>query len=90
MLKNKIQDKKIKRMSRRAFNMNKVLCRKVGKRIKFLRMEKGLSQEKLALEIGVTGSYIGAIERAQTDITLTTLYKIAKALKVNWLEILSF
>jgi transcriptional regulator with XRE-family HTH domain len=75
-------------MSRREFKINKVLCRKVGQKIKSLRLEKGLSQEALALEINVSGSFLGAIERAETDITLTMLHKISKALDTDWVEII--
>ena len=41
-----------------------------GKRIRQLRMQKGLSQEELGYEAGLHRTYIGQIERAEKNITL--------------------
>ncbi len=46
-------------------------------------MMMGISQEELALRAGVHRTYIGMIERAEKNITLTNVEKIAKALGVN-------
>jgi len=42
-----------------------------------------LSQEELATRAGVHGTYIGMIERAEKNITLENIEKIAKALKIS-------
>jgi len=42
-----------------------------------------LSQEKLAEKTGLNRNYVGEIERAEKNITLETLQKIAKALDVR-------
>ena len=52
------------------------------------RKELGLSQEKLAEIAGVHRTYIGMIERAEKNITLCNMEKIAKALKVQIQELL--
>lgn len=54
-----------------------------GLNIQRLRKEKGLSQEKLAEIANVHRTYIGMIERAEKNITLLNIQKIAKALDVD-------
>ncbi|HAC42219.1 MAG TPA: transcriptional regulator [Paraprevotella xylaniphila] len=54
-----------------------------GQKVQRLRNEKGLSQEQLAEIAHVHRTYIGMIERAEKNITLLNIEKIAKALKVN-------
>lgn len=45
-----------------------------------LRVEKGISQDDLALEAGVERAYVGHLERATRNPTVDTLDKIATAL----------
>ena len=54
-----------------------------GNKLKELRKEKGFSQEALALEIDVDRTYIGKIERAERNVSLKTVGKIAKALGIE-------
>lgn len=54
-----------------------------GKNVQKHRKEKQLSQEKLAEIANVHRTYIGMIERAEKNITLRNMEKIAKALKVE-------
>lgn len=54
-----------------------------GKRVKLLRLEKGLSQEELAFRCGFYRTYIGMVERAERSITLCNVFKIAKGLNVS-------
>ncbi len=56
---------------------------KFGKRIKQLREERGISQEKLGELAKVHRTYVGMIERGEKNITLTNIEKFSKALKVN-------
>ena len=58
-----------------------------GKKLKELRQKKGLSQEALALEIDVDRTYIGKIERAERNISLKMVGKIAKALNIEVKEL---
>lgn len=55
----------------------------VSKNIKAARQRKGLSQEALADLCGLHRTYIGAVERAERNITLQTLAKLANALGVT-------
>lgn len=54
-----------------------------GQRVQEIRKARNLSQEKLAELAGVHRTYIGMIERAEKNITLCNIERIAKALKVN-------
>lgn len=53
-----------------------------GKKVREERLKRNLSQEKLAARAGVHRTYIGMIERAEKNITLENIEKIAKALGV--------
>lgn len=56
---------------------------KVGQKIKQLRTELKLTQEDLAFKVGVDRSYMGFLERGEKNPTLSTLIKVARALKVS-------
>lgn len=53
-----------------------------GENIRKIRTQKGYSQEKLAELAGLHRTYIGAVERAERNITLVNAQKIAEALDV--------
>lgn len=55
----------------------------LGKRIRRLRHRMDLSQEKLAEKAGIHRTYMGKIERGESNPPLHTVSKIAKALKVK-------
>jgi len=55
---------------------------KVGFKIRRIREERGLSQEKLAALAGLHRAYIGQVERGEKNIGLKNLEKIAKTLEV--------
>ncbi len=54
----------------------------VGRRIKFLRLEKGMGQTALAKEIGLSQTNLSNIERGKTNATLQNLFKIHQVLDV--------
>ena len=56
---------------------------KFGKRVRELRLEKGLSQEQFSYKADVHRTYIGMIERAEKNISLVNIEKMAKALDIN-------
>jgi len=56
---------------------------KFGERVRFYRKQKGLSQEQLAFKADLHRTYIGMIERAEKNITLINIEKIAVALNVE-------
>jgi transcriptional regulator with XRE-family HTH domain len=55
---------------------------KFGQRVRAERQNQGLSQEELAERAGVHRTYIGMIERAEKNITLLNIEKIAIALGI--------
>jgi hypothetical protein len=63
---------------------------KFGDKIRELRKEKGLSQEELSFKADLHRTYIGMIERAEKNITLINIEKIANALDVSINDILKF
>ena len=56
---------------------------KFGQKVRAERGKLGLSQEALASRAGVHRTYIGMIERAEKNITLENIEKIAKALSLR-------
>ena len=58
----------------------------VGSRIKYLRTEQGLSQEKLALKADVDRTYIAGVENGKRNISIVTLEKIVRSLNVSFSE----
>lgn len=59
-----------------------------GHNVQKYRKPQELSQEKLAELAGVHRTYIGMIERAEKNITLCNMEKIATALKVQIQDLL--
>lgn len=70
--------------------MSKTTLVKFGEKVREERLKQGLSQEELASKAGVHRTYIGMIERAEKNITLENIEKVAKALKLNINELLTF
>jgi len=62
----------------------------LGKRIKFLRENKNLTQENMAEKSGLSLDYIGKIEVNINRPGLRALLKIAKALNVDIKELFEF
>lgn len=48
----------------------------VGQRIKKLRLQKELSQEKLANELGMDRTYIASVENGKRNISIKNLERI--------------
>jgi transcriptional regulator with XRE-family HTH domain len=55
----------------------------ISKKMKLYRNKKGLSQEKLAEKSNLHRTYIGAVERAEKNLTIKSLSKIANALEID-------
>lgn len=66
---------------------NKILV-DFGNKVRELRQERKLSQEKLAELADLHRTYIGMIERGEKNITLVNIDKIAKALNINKKELI--
>lgn len=64
-------------------NTKQEILIKFGIRVRQVRKAKNLSQEGLADRASLHRTYIGMIERAEKNITLLNIDKIAKALEIN-------
>ncbi len=62
--------------------------KRLAMRIKRLRAQRGATQEELAKKTGLTRVHIARLEAGQHDPTLSTLQKLAKALKVKLPDLL--
>ena len=58
-----------------------------GQKIREVRKDKGFSQEELAHKADLHRTYIGMIERAEKNITLLNIEKIANALETSIKEL---
>ncbi len=65
------------------------ILQKFGERIKYLRKQYGLSQEAFADKVGIHRTYMGRIERGESNPPIFTVYKIIKVLKIKSSEFLS-
>jgi transcriptional regulator with XRE-family HTH domain len=54
----------------------------LGKNVRRLRLQKGLTQEQLAFEAEIDLTYVGGIERGKRNPSLLVMARIAKALSV--------
>jgi len=71
--------------------MNGAIGIELGKKIKELRRKRGITQEQLAELIETSYKYIQRIEgKTPPDVRLTTVERLAKALKVKPAELLKF
>lgn len=57
-----------------------------GKKVKLFRIEKGWSQEKLALAADLDRTYIPSIEKGERNVSIEVIYKIATALNIDITE----
>jgi len=64
--------------------------RQFGKRVRELRLARGLSQEEMAFKIGVHRTYLGGIERGERNPSLKNIAAIAMALDISLRELFSF
>ena len=60
-----------------------------GNSVRSRRMALGISQEEFAERVGLHRTYIGMIERAEKNITLENIEKIAKGLGVPIADLFS-
>jgi transcriptional regulator with XRE-family HTH domain len=67
---------------------NSKILEKFGGRVRLLRKQKNISQEELAHKADLHRTYIGMIERAEKNITLLNIEKIAVALDVSISDLL--
>lgn len=63
--------------------MSKRDLQKFGKKLKFLRLEKGLTQLELAEILDMSPNFVGMIERGERNTTVENVFKIARALGIK-------
>jgi len=54
-----------------------------GKRIRYLRLRRGLSQEKLAELAELHRNYVGGVERGERNLSLINIVRLAHGLNVK-------
>ena len=57
-----------------------MITEEIGKRIKEIRSEKGISQEKLALKAELDRTYVAGVENGKRNPSIKSLEKIINAL----------
>lgn len=63
--------------------MSKRDLQKFGKKLKFLRLEKGLTQLELAEILDMSPNFVGMIERGERNTTVENVFNIARALGIK-------
>lgn len=61
----------------------------LGRALRWLRLNAGLSQETLGLESEVQRNFISLIETGQSQPTITTIFKLAAALGLKPSELVA-
>ena len=64
-------------------NLKEINRKAMGARIRARREQIGLSREKLAAKLGVTGKFIADVEYGEIGISLTNIYKLKQILGVS-------
>ena len=54
-----------------------------GRRVRELRAQRGLSQERLAEVSGLHRTYVSSLERGQRNVSLENIHRLAAALDVH-------
>lgn len=60
----------------------------IGEAIRRMRNAQEVAQDELALRSGMDRSYLGGIERGESNVTLLNIVKIAEALGIRASELL--
>lgn len=69
--------------------MNNEILILFGRNVRNHRKSQNLSQEELAEKASLHRTYIGMVERAEKNITLVNIEKIAKALNIDITKLLT-
>ena len=59
------------------------LAKRFGTLVRRLRLQRGYSQERFGEVSGLHRTYIGMVERGETNVTLATAYRLAKGLEIG-------
>jgi transcriptional regulator with XRE-family HTH domain len=69
--------------------MERELQRNVGRNLRAYRVNREISQEALAEELGYHRTYMGGLERGERNLSLRKVEVLAKAIKVEPLALLT-
>ncbi len=56
----------------------------IGKRIRLIRVSKGLRQSEVAKQLGISQAHLSNIEYGRNSITLDTLFKLQELFSCLW------
>ena len=59
----------------------------LGQRLRALRKQRGFSQERLGDGAGLSGKFIGEVERGEKSISIDSLYRVSVALEISLREL---
>ena len=59
----------------------------VGRNVKRIRQDRGLTQEQLAERSGFSQQYISGLEQGRRNPTIVSIYELATALGVSHMEL---
>ncbi len=64
-----------------------MITQKIGARIRELRTQLGISQEKFAMKIGMDRTYCASVELGKRNVSIVNIEKIANGLGVSLSEL---
>ena len=64
-----------------------MITQKIGARIRELRTQLGISQEKFAMKIGMDRTYFASVELGKRNVSIVNIEKIANGLGVSLPEL---
>ncbi len=70
--------------------IKKKILKALGQKVRFFRLQKQISQEALAFQIGIDRTYIGAIEQGLRSPSIYCLYMLSKALNIKLKDLAEF
>ena len=65
------------------------ILKALGQRIRELRAKRGYSQEEFADRCGVHRTFMGTIERGESNLSFQNLVKVARGLEITLSQLLS-
>ena len=72
------------------YKYNEAYCKSFGDQLRKLRVTKGISMRKLALQADMEYSQLSKIERGVINTTISTVYTLSQALDIPVIEFFDF